>query len=83
MKIKVATIFPEMFSALEIGLLGKARQNGLIDLQVVNIRDYSKDKHKKTDDAPFGGGAGMVRLLNRMGIFCCCCSFFCTFFVPG
>ncbi len=60
MKIKVATIFPEMFSALEIGLLGKARQNGLIDLQVVNIRDYSKDKHKKTDDAPFGGGAGMV-----------------------
>ncbi len=46
MKIKVATIFPEMFSALEIGLLGKARQNGLIDLQVVNIRDYSKDKHK-------------------------------------
>lgn len=60
MRIKVATIFPEMFSALEIGILGKAMQNKLIDLQVVNIRDYSKDKHKKTDDAPFGGGAGMV-----------------------
>ena len=60
MKIKVATIFPEMFSTLDIGILGKAKQKGLLDLQIANIRDYSKDKHKKTDDAPFGGGAGMV-----------------------
>ena len=60
MKIKVATIFPEMFSTLDIGILGRARQNGLLELDVANIRDYSTDKHKKTDDAPFGGGAGMV-----------------------
>ncbi|MDE5755687.1 MAG: tRNA (guanosine(37)-N1)-methyltransferase TrmD, partial [Clostridia bacterium] len=60
MKIKVATIFPEMFSTLDIGILGKAKQKGLLDLEIANIRDYSADKHKKTDDAPFGGGAGMV-----------------------
>lgn len=60
MIIKVATIFPEMFSTLDIGILGKAKQKGLLYLQIVNIRDYSTDKHKKTDDAPFGGGAGMV-----------------------
>ncbi|MDE6474920.1 MAG: tRNA (guanosine(37)-N1)-methyltransferase TrmD [Clostridia bacterium] len=60
MIIKVATIFPEMFSTLDIGILGKAKQKGLLDLRVVNIRDFSTDKHKKTDDAPFGGGAGMV-----------------------
>ena len=60
MKIKVATIFPEMFDALDVGILGKAQQKGLLDVEVVNIRDYSADKHKKTDDAPFGGGAGMV-----------------------
>ncbi|MBD5085970.1 MAG: tRNA (guanosine(37)-N1)-methyltransferase TrmD [Clostridiales bacterium] len=60
MKIKVATIFPEMFDVLDVGILGKAQQKGLLDVEVVNIRDYSTDKHKKTDDAPFGGGAGMV-----------------------
>ena len=60
MKIKVATIFPEMFDVLGVGILGKAQQKGLLDVEVVNIRDYSADKHKKTDDAPFGGGAGMV-----------------------
>ncbi|MDE6188826.1 MAG: tRNA (guanosine(37)-N1)-methyltransferase TrmD [Clostridia bacterium] len=60
MKIKVATIFPEMFDVLDVGILGKAKQKGLLDVEIVNIRDYSTDKHKKTDDAPFGGGAGMV-----------------------
>lgn len=60
MKIKVATIFPEMFDVLDVGILGKAQQKGLLDVEVVNIRNYSADKHKKTDDAPFGGGAGMV-----------------------
>ena len=60
MKIKVATIFPEMFDVLDVGILGKARQKGLLEMEIVNIRDYSLDKHKKTDDAPFGGGAGMV-----------------------
>lgn len=60
MKIKVATIFPEMFEALDAGVIGKAKQKGLLDIGVFNIRDFSTDKHKKTDDAPFGGGAGMV-----------------------
>lgn len=60
MKIQVATIFPEMFSGLDIGILGKAQQKGLIEVNAVNIRDYTSDKHHKTDDTPFGGGAGMV-----------------------
>lgn len=49
-----------MFSGLDIGILGKARQKGLVDIQTANIRDYTLDKHHKTDDTPFGGGAGMV-----------------------
>lgn len=60
MKIQVATIFPEMFASLDIGILGKAKQKGLIEIETVNIRDYTLDKHNKTDDTPFGGGAGMV-----------------------
>lgn len=54
------TIFPEYFNVLHESLLGKALSQGILDVEIVNIRDYSKDKHKKTDDAPYGGGAGMV-----------------------
>ncbi len=60
MKIDVLTLFPEMFESLNVGILGKAQQNGLFELNLTNIRDYSLDKHKKVDDTPFGGGAGMV-----------------------
>lgn len=60
MKIDVLTLFPEMFTALDSSLIGKAKQKGLFELNCHNIRDYSADKHKKCDDAPFGGGAGMV-----------------------
>ena len=60
MKIDVLTLFPEMFDALNASLTGKAREKGLYTLNCHNIRDYSKDKHKKCDDTPFGGGAGMV-----------------------
>lgn len=60
MKIKIATLFPEMFDCLKIGILGRAQNNGLLQIDAVNIRDYSTDKHRKCDDAPFGGGAGMV-----------------------
>ena len=60
MKIEVLTLFPEMFEPLNVGILGKAQQNGLFELNLTNIRDYSLDKHKKVDDTPFGGGAGMV-----------------------
>lgn len=60
MKIDVLTLFPEMFVALDSSLIGKAREKGLFELNCHNIRDYSADKHKKCDDTPFGGGAGMV-----------------------
>ena len=63
MKIKILTIFPEMFSSvLSSSILGRAREQGLIDVSCVDIRPYSDRKHKNTDDYPFGGGAGMVML---------------------
>ncbi len=60
MKIDVLTLFPEMFVALDSSLMGKAKEKGLFELNCHNIRNYSIDKHKKCDDTPFGGGAGMV-----------------------
>ena len=60
MKIDVLTLFPEMFDSLNASLTGKAREKGLYTLNCHNIRDYTLDKHKKCDDTPFGGGAGMV-----------------------
>lgn len=62
MKIDVLTLFPEMFCALNHSLMGKAQTKGLFSLNCHNIRDYSCDKHKRCDDAPFGGGAGMVMM---------------------
>lgn len=63
MKIDVLTLFPEMFTAVtETSILGKAGQKGLLDVNLINIRDFSKDKHNKADDTPFGGGPGMVML---------------------
>lgn len=62
MKIDVLSLFPEMFDALNSSLMGKAREKGLYELNCVNIRDYTLDKHKKCDDTPFGGGAGMVMM---------------------
>ena len=60
MKIEVLTLFPEMFSCMSVGILGRAQEKGLFSINTTNIRDYSLDKHKKVDDTPFGGGAGMV-----------------------
>jgi len=60
MKFDVLTLFPEMFEPLKESILGKAREKGLININLINIRDFSKDKHKKVDDTPYGGGAGMV-----------------------
>ncbi len=60
MKIDVLTLFPKMLDSLKHSLMGKALEKGLYELNCHNIRDYSKDKHKKCDDTPFGGGAGMV-----------------------
>jgi len=61
MRIDILTLFPAICDgALGESILGRARRNGLIDLRLHDIRDWSEDKHRKVDDAPFGGGAGMV-----------------------
>ncbi len=60
MRIDILTIFPEFFSVLDVSLVGRARQSGLIDLRVRNLRDHTHDRHNTVDDTPYGGGAGMV-----------------------
>ncbi|MFC5338377.1 tRNA (guanosine(37)-N1)-methyltransferase TrmD [Leucobacter denitrificans] len=60
MRIDVVTIFPGYFDALELSLMGKARDRGFIDLRVHDLRDSAHDKHRTVDDTPTGGGAGMV-----------------------
>ncbi len=67
MRIDILTLFPEMFSALNESILGRAQKNGKIEINVVNIRDYTDDKHLKCDDYPFGGGAGMVMMPQPIG----------------
>ncbi len=62
MKFDVLTLFPEMFQAVKESVIGKAIEKELIDINLINIRDFSKDKHKKVDDTPYGGGAGMVMM---------------------
>lgn len=65
MKITILTTFPEMFTPLHTSMLGRAEKAGILDIREVDIRAYSKNKHHNTDDAPFGGGAGMVMLPSR------------------
>jgi tRNA (guanine37-N1)-methyltransferase len=60
MHFAVVTLFPELFTALEVGLLGKALESGLLTTEFVNPRDFTSDKHRTVDDAPYGGGSGMV-----------------------
>lgn len=60
MQFDVLTLFPEMFDVLDESIIGRAKEKGLINVNLINIRDFSKDKHKKVDDTPYGGGAGMV-----------------------
>lgn len=60
MRFDILTIFPEYFDVLNLGIIGKAVRDGKFQVNIVNIRDFSKDKHHKTDDYPYGGGAGMV-----------------------
>ena len=56
MKIDILTLFPEMFTAMQESILGRAQKSGKIQINIVNIRDYTEDKHLKCDDYPFGGG---------------------------
>jgi tRNA (guanine37-N1)-methyltransferase len=61
LKFDIITIFPNMFTGpLDESMLGRAQERGLIDINIRNLRDYTTDKHHVTDDAPFGGGAGMI-----------------------
>lgn len=60
MKFHFLTVFPEYFGVLDYGIIGRAAREGRFSVNVVNVRDYSTDKHRKTDDYPYGGGAGMV-----------------------
>lgn len=60
MRIDVLTLFPDMFSPLRDSILERASKKGLLDIDIINIRDFSLDSHKKCDDYPYGGGAGMV-----------------------
>ncbi len=62
MKIDILTLFPEMFTPLKTSIIGRAVDSGKLEINVVDIREYTLDKHKKCDDAPFGGGAGMVMM---------------------
>ena len=57
MKFDILTLFPEMFSSLKQSVIGKAIENNKIELNLINIRDFSKNKHKKVDDTPYGGGS--------------------------
>jgi tRNA (guanine37-N1)-methyltransferase len=59
-RIDIVSIFPEFFGVLDISLLGKARDKGLIALGVHDLRDFTHDRHRTVDDTPYGGGAGMV-----------------------
>ena len=71
MKFDVLTLFPEMFEPLKQSIIGKAIEKGIIELNLINIRDFSKDKHKKVDDTPYGGGAGMVMMPEVVYDACC------------
>ncbi len=63
MNIDILTLFPEMFApVLGASMLGRASEKGILNINTINIRDFSSNKHKKTDDTPFGGGAGMVMM---------------------
>ena len=61
MRFDIITVFPELFAGvLECGIIRRARQSGLAEIRIVNLRDFAKDKHRSVDDRPYGGGEGMV-----------------------
>ena len=67
MKVSLVTIFPEFFAGpFDLGMIRVARERGLLETQVVNLRDFTEDNHRSTDDAPFGGGTGMVMLAEPL-----------------
>jgi len=67
MRIDILTLFPEMFTPLKESIIGRAVKNSKLELNITDIRDYTENKHKKCDDYPFGGGAGMVMTPQPIG----------------
>ena len=68
MRIDAISIFPEFFQVLDISLVGKARQQSLLDIRIHDLRQFTQDKHKSVDDTPFGGGAGMIMKPEPWGL---------------
>jgi len=66
-RIDAITIFPDFFQALDISLLGKAQQSGILDFKAHDLRDFTTDRHKTVDDSPYGGGAGMLMKAEPWG----------------
>ena len=60
MKFSILTLFPDMFESFNASIIKRAVERRLIEIELINIREFSKNKHKKVDDTPYGGGAGMV-----------------------
>jgi len=61
MVISILTLFPQVFSqVVATSIIGRAKQKKLVNIRLINIRDFSKDKHRSVDDRPYGGGAGML-----------------------
>ncbi len=60
MKISILTLFPQMFEVFNHSIIGKAKNNNFVEIELIDIRDFSNNKHNKVDDYPFGGGAGML-----------------------
>ncbi len=60
MRVDIVTIFPAFFDVLDVSLIGKARDRGILDMHVHDLRSWAHDRHRTVDDTPYGGGAGMV-----------------------
>src|SRR5438876_991550 len=60
MRVDIVTIFPEAFAPLDLSILGRARERGLLEIVVWDLREFTTDRHRQVDDSPYGGGAGMV-----------------------
>lgn len=67
MRIDIVTIFPDYFAPLDVSLIGKAREKGLIDIRIHDLRSWTEDTHHTVDDTPYGGGAGMVMMPEPWG----------------
>lgn len=66
MRIDILTLFPEMFAPIKMSILERAERKGLLNINIINIRDFAHDAHQKCDDAPFGGGSGMIMMCGPL-----------------